>query len=204
MTGTNVTRQHTRSNSNVEMIDNSALNATDEENQIARSNRGEIVEHATTQLGKTAWDDVFEEGNLELPKTGFMDKIKQAVTKNDYQHLMKEILNKLQDKRVQFCESSYSTLQGARNKLYTMLTEIIAQEAGSVLDHNIRMKQCEKNMIKKQMSQIEYNTDRAEAKSASKSKLIKELTVAKKEHINQLKMKKKSVQLVIRRRIRSE
>ena len=76
---------------------------------------------------------------------------------------MKETLNKLQDKRGQFCKSSYSTLKEARNKLYTMLTEIIAQEAGSILDHNIRMKQCEKNMIKKQMSQIEYNTDRAEA-----------------------------------------
>ena len=56
----------------------------DEENQIAKSNKEEIVEIATTQLGKTAWDDVFEEGNLELPSTGFMDKIKQAVTKNDY------------------------------------------------------------------------------------------------------------------------
>ena len=33
------------------------------------------------------------------------------------------------------------------------------------------------------MSQIEYNTDRAKAKSASKNKLIKELTVAKKELI---------------------
>ena len=64
-----------------------------------------------------------------------------------------------------------------------MLTEIIIQEAGIILDHDIRMKQYEKNMIKKQMSQIEYNTDRAKAKSASKNKLIKELTVAKKKLI---------------------
>ena len=34
-----------------------------------------------------------------------------------------------------------------------------------------------------QMNKIEYKTDRAEAKSASKSKLIQELTVAKKELI---------------------
>ena len=47
-----------------------------------------------------------------------------------------------------------------------MLTEIIVQEAGIILNHDIRMKQYEKNMIKKQMSQIEYNTDRAKAKSA--------------------------------------
>ena len=92
MTGTTVTRQRTRSNSNVEMINHSALNATEEGNQVARSNRGEIVEQTTTQLGKTAWDDVFEEGNLELPNTGFMNKIKQVVRKEDYQHLRKKFL----------------------------------------------------------------------------------------------------------------
>ena len=148
-------------------------------NKIARNNRGKIVEHATTQLGKTAWDDVFEEGNLELPNTGFMNKIKQAVTEEDYQHLKKEILNTLKDEKDQFCRSSYSTLKEARNKLYIMLTEMIAQEAGSILDHNIRMKQCEKNMIKKQMSQIEYNTDRAKAKSASKKQAYQGINSSK-------------------------
>ena len=95
-------------------------------------------------MGKTAWDDVFEEGNLELPTTSFMKKIKQAVTEEDYQHLKKEILNTLKDEKDQFCRSSYSTLKEARNKFYTMLMEIIAWEAGSILDHNIRMKQDEK------------------------------------------------------------
>ena len=115
-----------------------------------------------------------------------MEKIKQAVTEEDYQHLKREILNTLKDEKDHFCRSSYSTLKEARNKLYSMLTEIIVQEAEIILDHDIRMKQYEKNMIKKQMSKIEYNTDRAKAKNASKSKLIKELTVAKKELIKSL------------------
>ena len=152
----------------------------EEENQIARGRKREFAERTLTQLGRTVWDDVFEEDNPELPSTGFMDKVKQAVTKSDYQQLMKEILNELQDKRDQFCKSSYSTLKEARNKLYTMLTEIIAQEAGSILDHNIRMKQDEKNMIRTQMNKIEYKTNRAEAMSASKGKLIQGLTFAKK------------------------
>ena len=126
---------------------------------------------------------MFEEGNFELPTTSFMKKIKQAVNEEDYQHLKKEILNTLKDEKDHFCRGSYSTLKEARNKLYAILTDIIVQEAGIILDHDIRMKQYEKNMIKKQMSQIEYNTDRAKAKSASKNKLIKELTVAKKELI---------------------
>ena len=57
----------------------------EEENQIARGDKKEIAERALTQLGKTVWDDVFEKGNFELPSTGLMEKVKQAVTKSDYQ-----------------------------------------------------------------------------------------------------------------------
>ena len=143
MTGTTVTRQRTRSNSNVKMIDHSALDAIERENQAANSDRGKTVElkqQTTVQLGKTAWDDVFEEGNFELPTTSFMEKIKQAVMEENYQHLKREILNTLKDEKDHFCRSSYSTLKEARNKLYSMLTEIIVQEAGIILDHDIKMK----------------------------------------------------------------
>ena len=99
---------------------------------------------------------MFEEGNFELPTTSFMKKIKQAVMEEDYQHLKKEILNTLKDEKDQFCRSSYSTLKEARNKLYAMLTEIIVQEAGIILDHDVRMKQYEKNMIRMHMNKIEY------------------------------------------------
>lgn len=128
----------------------------EKEIQMERGNKKDIAEKALTQLGKTVWDDVFKKGNLELPSTGFMEKVKQAVMESEYQQLMKEILKKLQDNGVQFCKGSYSILKEAKNKLYAMLTEIIAQEAGSILDHNIRMKHDEKIMIRVQMNKIEY------------------------------------------------
>ena len=43
------------------------------------------------------------------------------------------------------------------------MTEIMVQEAGSILDHSIMMKQDEKNMIRKLMNKIEYKTNRVEA-----------------------------------------
>ena len=73
-----------------------------------------------------------------------MEKVKQAVTEEDFQHIKREILNTLKDEKNHFCESSYSTLKEARNKLYSMLTEILVHEAGTILDHDIRMKQYEK------------------------------------------------------------
>ena len=53
-----------------------------------------------------------------------------------------------------------------------MMMEIIVQEAGSILDHSIMIKQDEKNMVRKLLNRIEYKTSRIEALAASKSKLI--------------------------------
>ena len=82
----------------------------------------------------------------------FMRKVKQTITKNEYEQLTKKILSALQDQKDQFCKSNYPTLKEARSKLYTMMMEIIVQEAGSILDHNIRMKQDEKIMVRKLMN----------------------------------------------------
>ena len=60
-----------------------------------------------------------------------------------------------------------------------MLTEILVQEAGCVNDYDIRMVNYERDEIKKQMRQIEYNKNRANAKKASRDTLVKELKVTK-------------------------
>ena len=62
-----------------------------------------------------------------------------------------------------------------------MLTDILVQEARSVIDYDIRMINHERDEIKKQMSQIEYNAKRENAKKASRDTLVKEFEIAKKE-----------------------
>ena len=64
-----------------------------------------------------------------------------------------------------------------------MLTEILVQEAGYVIDYDVRMVNYERGEIKKKMSQVEYNTNRANAKKASREALVKELKAAKEELI---------------------
>ena len=112
------------SNSKAKESEQGMLNE-EEENQIAKNSKKKFAEKALTQLGKAVWDNMFEENNPELPSTRFMKKVKQAVTKNEYQQLTKEILSTLQDKKDQFCKSTYPTLKEARSKLYTMMMEII-------------------------------------------------------------------------------
>ena len=73
-------------------------------------------------LGEVAWDKMFAEGSFDLPPTRFMEKVKQAVTEADFQHIKREILNTLKDEKDHFCGCNYSTLTEAKNKLYSMLT----------------------------------------------------------------------------------
>ena len=120
---------------------------------------------------------MFAEGSFDLPTISFMERLKQAVTEEDFQHIKKEILKTLKDEKDDFCGSNYSTLTDAKNKLYSMLTEILVQEAGYVIDHDIQMINHERDEIKKQMSQIEYNTNRANAKKASRDTLVKEFEI---------------------------
>ena len=142
-------------------------------------------------LGEVAWDELFVEDSFDLPTTRFMEKVKQAVTEEDFQHIKREILNTLKDEKDHFCGCNYSTLTEAKNKLYSMLTEILVQEAGSVIDYDIRMINYERDEIKKQMSQIEYNTNRANSKKASRDTLVKELKVAKKELVKSVQDERK-------------
>ena len=90
-------------------------------------------------IGEVAKDKMFAEGSFDLPPTRFMEKVKQVVTEADFQHIKKEILNTLKDKKDYFCSCNYSTLTEAKNKLYSMLTEILIQEAGSFIDYDIKM-----------------------------------------------------------------
>ena len=89
-------------------------------------------------VGEVAWDKMFAEGSFDLPPTRFMEKVKAAVSEADFQHIKKEILNTLKDEKDYFCGCNYSTLTEATNKSYSMLTEILIQEAGSVIDYDIK------------------------------------------------------------------
>ena len=57
----------------------------EKEIQIPRGRQWDSAERASSKLGRTIWDDVIGEDSLELPSTGFLKKIKQAVMKNVYQ-----------------------------------------------------------------------------------------------------------------------
>ena len=118
-------------------------------------------------IGEVAWDKMFAEGSFDLPPTRFMEKVKEVVTEADFQHIKKEILNTLKDEKDYLCGCNYSTLTEATNKIYSMLTEIMIQEAGQVIDYDFKIANQERSEIKRKMNQVEYNTNKANTIKAS-------------------------------------
>ena len=128
MTGDKITRQHTRSNSNIDLVDYQALEAIKNENGAKSRREGNYIEEkqqAAVNIGKAAWDKVFTGESFDLPPTRFMEKIKAAVSEADFQDIKKGILDTLQNEKDYLCGCNYSTLTEATNKTYYMLTEVL-------------------------------------------------------------------------------
>ena len=126
---------------------------------------------------------MFAEGSFDLPPTRFMEKIKAVVSEEDFQRIKKEIKNTLKGEKDYICSCNYSTLTEATNKIYSMLTEILVQEAGQVIDYDIQSITQEKGEMKKKMSQIDYDTSKVNAIKSSRNGLLRESRVAREELI---------------------
>ena len=127
----------------------------------------EEKQQEAVNVGEVAWDRMFAEGNFDLPPTRFMERIKAVVSEEDFQHIRKEILKTLKGKKDYICSCSYSTLTEATNKIYSIVTEILVQEVGQVIDYDIQVITQEKGEIKKKLSQNDYSTSKANAIKSS-------------------------------------
>ena len=103
-----------------------------------------------------------------------MDKVKAAVTEEDFEHIKKEILNTLKDEKDYICSGSYSSLLEATNQIYAMLPEILVQEVGQAINYDVQLIGKEKGELKKKMIQNDYDNSRANAVKSSREQLITE------------------------------
>ena len=175
MTGDKVTRQRIRSDSSVDSVEYQTHEASKMESRAKGRRQGKYIEKKQLEavsIGKAAWDKVFTGENFDIPSTKFMEKVKAAVSKADFQDIKKGILDTLQNEKDYLCDYNYSTLTEATNKIYSMLTEILIQEAGQVIDYDFKATVQERSELKKKMSQVEYNTNKANAIKASREGLL--------------------------------
>ena len=62
-----------------------------------------------------------------------------------------------------------------------MLTKILIQEAGQVIDYDFKTANQERSEIKRKMNQVEYSTNKANAMKASRERLVRDLKAAMEE-----------------------
>ena len=129
-------------------------------------------------IGKAAWDKVFTGENFDIPSTKFMEKVEAAVSKADFKDIKKGILNTLRKEKDYLCDYNYSTLTEATNKIYSMLTEILIQEAGQVIDYDFKTANQERGEIKRKINQVDCSTNKA---NASRERLLRDLKAAMEE-----------------------
>ena len=85
-----------------------------------------------------------------------------------------------------------------------MLSEILIQEAGQVIDYDFKVTVQERSEIKKKINQVEYNTNKANAIKASREGLLRELKSAKEELLKATQDERKKRQLLIPARAKLE
>ena len=178
MTGDKVIQQHIQSNSSIESIDHQTP-----ESGTSRKVRAKSKEQETRELikvnGKQAWDKLFLGEKVDIPHTKFMEKVKAAVSETDYQDIKKGIIDTLQDEKDYLLDCIYSTPTEAANKIHSMLTEIIIMEAGHVINYDFKVIVQERSEVKRKLSQVDYNTNRANAIKSSYDALNLESKLAR-------------------------
>ena len=95
---------------------------------------------------------MFIEGGIALATANFMEKLCKAISEEDFKTINKEVDKTIQGEKNNFCSQSYYSLNKARDNLYSLYTETLREEAGLVLNTDIKSLQHEKGQVKTNMS----------------------------------------------------
>ena len=157
MSSTTQTRPRTRSKSNANLVNCSALEVVEKATCAKNSKKGKVAEkkrQTTVTLGQIAWDQMFIEGELALATKKFMEKLSKAISDEDFETINNEVNKTMQGEKDNFCSQSYRSLNEARDELYSLYTETLREEVGFFLNADIKSLQHEKGQIKTKMGQM--------------------------------------------------
>ena len=102
---------------------------------------------------------MFKGGIIKLPATSFMDRLKQAITHKQFQQITDDMIRGMDIMKEGFWERDYYTLQEAKDQLQSLLTEIMMNDAGYILDKTIHESKKEMAQLKKIKIRLDnYNT----------------------------------------------
>ena len=124
-------------------------------------------------LGALAWNDMFDNDDLKLPDASFMNHLRQAIPRDQFQQIADDMLRTLEDEKEEFCKGSYYTLQDAKKRLNALLTKVMMDENGYIISDTIEGAKRGLTELKELKSQVDNYKSIAGTKKAIKERLVK-------------------------------
>ena len=86
------------------------------------------------KLGTVAWDNLFQEEPIELPGTVIIERLEEKLNKEQVEKLAEDIKKAIEKRNEECCKADYMSLQDARTQLMALVSEIMMDEAGFIID----------------------------------------------------------------------
>ena len=84
-------------------------------------------------LGEVVWKYLLQEED-KLEGTNFMDWLEKELGEEEYGKLARDINKAFLNRKEEFCKADYLSLQAAKAQLMTLVTEIMIDKAGFVIN----------------------------------------------------------------------
>ena len=123
-------------------------------NSISHQSKKEKQQQTAAFPGILVWEDMFKDENLKLTDTSFMNQLRQSVPHEQCQKNTDEVVITMEKKKEEFCKGTYHTLQDAQKQLHAILTEVMVNKSGYVIDKAIERAERKLAKLKELRNQV--------------------------------------------------
>ena len=79
-----------------------------------------------------------------------MDQLEEELNKEQVEQITEDIKEAIEEKKEEFCKADYMSLQDAKTQLMTLITEIMMDEAGFIIDQLLKDCRKQKDDLKRE------------------------------------------------------
>ena len=89
---------------------------------------------------------MFKDNDLKLPNTRLTNPLQQAIPHEQFKQVANEVIRAMSKLKENFCKRMYYTLPEAQKQLHVLLTEVMMDKSGYVINEAIE--EAEKELAK--------------------------------------------------------
>ena len=195
----------TRRNSKAEDWEDMSLEDLLSKNKADRRAKGEArkaaggksagakVREPAIFLGDVAWNNLFPEEEVELTGIGFMEQLEKELTEAQVEKLKEDIKEAILEKKEEFCKGDFMSQSQAKAQLITLVTKIMMEEAGFVIDEVLEDCKKQSEELRKEKDRLTQHQNTIGIRKRDNDKIreetktaIKEFTVILQEEVENL------------------